>query len=555
MKLVGGERLVLKSLADLQGLSTGYVDDAHLAVATKMLVEDVRDWLETLKGKGFVERTRLTDGFSAYVTAKGKQALRLTEPIPSPKPPRDGAPVTPKEWSMSTPTVFICYSRDDRRLKGQVVKHLSVLDKQGLLDVWDDQRIGAGQDWFPEIRKAMERASVAILLISHNFLTSDFILREEVPNLLKRREKEGMRIVPVLLSDCDWLAVEWLAAMQIRPDPKVPLKSLKGDNVNSALTKIVQEIRKLLASPTPKGPDPASVTKPAESDEQKRSETVNKLKRKLESLSSEKISDEEDDEPKRLLVYLHKTLRCDFDLEPSGLEERLVAFLMEYRPYTLTGLDKAYSLICDQNLRTAASRIDEIIRLVLPFQLPQELWACVLEQHKQGRTVLANAAPGVVFAEAVAARIDGKPIGVSLDVEGIKARNRFGPFPIEHPPLDAPDGTLRSLVKDLFLSAHLETGRTGEAGTMTVPDMMSVLRGFFEWWKNRHERGPYVVVRMPKDPNDRTNYERALAQIKEGVEHVMFLEYYADPAALKVEGGLLGFLHSHRDSERKWKTP
>ena len=95
MKPEGGERLVLKSLADLQGVSTGYVDDARLAVATKMLVEDVRDWLETLEGKGFVERTRLTDGFSAYVTAKGKQALRLTEPIPSSKPPQDGAPVTP----------------------------------------------------------------------------------------------------------------------------------------------------------------------------------------------------------------------------------------------------------------------------------------------------------------------------------------------------------------------------------------------------------------------------------------------------------------------------
>jgi hypothetical protein len=95
MKLEGGERLVLKILGDLQGDSTDYVDDARLASATKMSVEDVRDWLETLEGKGFVERTLLTDGFSAYVTAKGKQALRLTEPIPSPKPPRDGAPVTP----------------------------------------------------------------------------------------------------------------------------------------------------------------------------------------------------------------------------------------------------------------------------------------------------------------------------------------------------------------------------------------------------------------------------------------------------------------------------
>src|SRR5208337_2565477 len=94
MKLEGGERLVLKILRDLQGDSTDYVDDARLAVAAKMLVEDVRDWLETLEGKGFVERARGTDGFSAYVTAKGKQALRLTEPIPSPMPAGEGAPMT-----------------------------------------------------------------------------------------------------------------------------------------------------------------------------------------------------------------------------------------------------------------------------------------------------------------------------------------------------------------------------------------------------------------------------------------------------------------------------
>ena len=64
-----------------------------------------------------------------------------------------------------------------------------------------------------------------------------------------------MKIVPVLLSDCDGRRSTWLAAMQIRPDPKGSLKSLKGDNVNSALTRIVQEVRELLASSSPKGPD------------------------------------------------------------------------------------------------------------------------------------------------------------------------------------------------------------------------------------------------------------------------------------------------------------
>src|SRR5271157_5739308 len=93
MKLEGGERLVLKTLLDLQGDSQDYVEDFRVAAPTKMAVQDVRDWLATLEDKGFVERTRLTDGFSAYVTAKGKQALRLTEPISTPKPAGDVASV------------------------------------------------------------------------------------------------------------------------------------------------------------------------------------------------------------------------------------------------------------------------------------------------------------------------------------------------------------------------------------------------------------------------------------------------------------------------------
>jgi hypothetical protein len=86
MKLEGGERLVLKTLLELQGDSGSYVEDARLAAASKMFVRDVRDWLETLEGKGFVERARLTEGFSAYVTAKGKLAIRMTEPMANPKP-------------------------------------------------------------------------------------------------------------------------------------------------------------------------------------------------------------------------------------------------------------------------------------------------------------------------------------------------------------------------------------------------------------------------------------------------------------------------------------
>ncbi len=95
MALQGSERKILHAiLREQQADAAGYVEDSHMAAATKMSVQDVRDWLETLEGKGFVERSRGTEGFSAYVTAKGKLELRGTPVIdesgggPAERPPQ-----------------------------------------------------------------------------------------------------------------------------------------------------------------------------------------------------------------------------------------------------------------------------------------------------------------------------------------------------------------------------------------------------------------------------------------------------------------------------------
>jgi hypothetical protein len=77
---------------------------------------------------------------------------------------------------MTKPTVFISYSHKDEEWKDRLVIHLGVLSHQGLLDLWDDRRIGAGEDWYQEIHEAMNAASVAVLLISPAYLASEFLL-------------------------------------------------------------------------------------------------------------------------------------------------------------------------------------------------------------------------------------------------------------------------------------------------------------------------------------------------------------------------------------------
>ena len=149
---------------------------------------------------------------------------------------------------MTKPTVFISYSHKDEEWKDSLVTHLGVLQSQGLLDLWDDRRIGAGEDWHQEIQEAMAAASVAVLLVSAHFLTSQFILGEEVPCLLKRRDKEGLHIFPVIVKPCAWQTVGWLSRMQARPKDGRPLSAGDEHQIDTALTAIATEVHELLNS-------------------------------------------------------------------------------------------------------------------------------------------------------------------------------------------------------------------------------------------------------------------------------------------------------------------
>ncbi len=149
--------------------------------------------------------------------------------------------------------IFISYSHKDEYWKKKLVEHLGVLEKQGELNVWDDRKIAVGDDWFPEIEKAIEKANVAILLITAGFLTSDFILKEEIPRLLERRQNEGLKVMPLIVKPCAWENVKWLNPIQARPKDGRSLYSFKGHKRDSALVSFVKEIVDLLNEGKPDG--------------------------------------------------------------------------------------------------------------------------------------------------------------------------------------------------------------------------------------------------------------------------------------------------------------
>ncbi len=170
---------------------------------------------------------------------------------------------------MPQPEVFVSYSHLDERWKDRLVEQLAVLETEELLAVWDDRRIAAGGDWYAEIERALASAQVAVLLVTRHFLGSPFIREVEVPRLLERRQREGLHVVPVIVTSCLWQHVAFLRPMNARPRDGRPLADFRGNQRNKQLAAIAEEILRLAGQDgrpeSPSGPrSPRAVPAPTE---------------------------------------------------------------------------------------------------------------------------------------------------------------------------------------------------------------------------------------------------------------------------------------------------
>ena len=145
--------------------------------------------------------------------------------------------------TVSQPTVFISYSHKDEAWKDRLVGHLRVLQFEGELEVWDDRRIEAGDEWRPEIEQAIDHATLAILIISKSFLTSKFIRERELTRILSRRSRHQLRVIPLIAEPCAWQVVSALQGIQTRPQDGRPLSGGSAHQIEADLAALALEIR------------------------------------------------------------------------------------------------------------------------------------------------------------------------------------------------------------------------------------------------------------------------------------------------------------------------
>ena len=101
-------------------------------------------------------------------------------------------------------TVFFSYSHLDEDLRDELEKHLSVLKRSGIIETWHDRRIGAGEEFDSSISHYLENANIILLMISANFLASDYCYDIEMCRAIERHNAGEARVIPVILNACDW---------------------------------------------------------------------------------------------------------------------------------------------------------------------------------------------------------------------------------------------------------------------------------------------------------------------------------------------------------------
>jgi len=154
--------------------------------------------------------------------------------------------------TMQKLNVFISYSHKDEAFKEALDAHLTILKRSEKINTWNDRAILAGTEWNDEIKQQLEDAHIILLLISANFLASDYIWKEELARAMERHDRGEAKVVPIFIKHCEWKGASFGRVQGLPKDAK-PV----GDpNNDEAWTGVAIGIRALVDKLLEKGLNP-----------------------------------------------------------------------------------------------------------------------------------------------------------------------------------------------------------------------------------------------------------------------------------------------------------
>jgi hypothetical protein len=142
--------------------------------------------------------------------------------------------------------VFYSYSHKDEKLRDKLETALSTLKRQGVITGWHDRKMSAGDEWKNQIDEHLNSARVILLLISPDFIASDYCYDKEMMRALERHDKGEARVIPIILRACDWQGLPF-GMLQALPKDGKPVRS--WSDIDAAFLDVAKGIRFAVENP------------------------------------------------------------------------------------------------------------------------------------------------------------------------------------------------------------------------------------------------------------------------------------------------------------------
>jgi len=144
--------------------------------------------------------------------------------------------------------VFISYSQKDERLRLALEPHLKLLQRQGLIAVWHDRLIKPSAEWKDALDANLEQAKIILLLVSADFIASDYCYEIEMKRALERHEAGEARVIPIIIRDVNWKSAPFAKLQGLPKGGKPVMKWANKDSawcsVEEGIEKVATELRK-----------------------------------------------------------------------------------------------------------------------------------------------------------------------------------------------------------------------------------------------------------------------------------------------------------------------
>jgi internalin A len=152
--------------------------------------------------------------------------------------------------------VFCSYSHKDEVLRAELDTHLTLLQRQSVIDLWHDRRIPPGKEWEPQIDEELDRADIILLLVSSDFIASNYCYAIEVKRAMARHDAGEARVIPVVVRDVDWHSAPFAKCQALPKGGKPVAKGGRGKhardsswrNVAEGIERVANELRQAKAT-------------------------------------------------------------------------------------------------------------------------------------------------------------------------------------------------------------------------------------------------------------------------------------------------------------------